>query len=121
MKGSSGNKGKAKDTTNNRAIECSLCVPFLSLLFSFAIFFFSFFCPNFFLAFALLIFFLSKEHTTINSKKFELNWIKDVAYRKSGLCFKKHIKTCGPENSIFLIKFCKSNFYKRSFAIIKWI
>ena len=45
---------KAKDTTNNRAIECSLCAPFSSLLFSFTvIFFFSFFYPNFFL---LLIF-----------------------------------------------------------------
>jgi hypothetical protein len=64
----------------------------------------------FFLAFALLIFFLSKEHTIINHKNFELNWIKDVAYRKLGLCSKKHIKTCGPRNSIFLIKFHKSNF-----------
>jgi hypothetical protein len=42
-----------------------------------------------------LIFFLSKEHTRINHKKFELNWIKDVAYRKLGLCSKKHTKTCG--------------------------
>jgi hypothetical protein len=66
-------------------------------------------------------FFLSKEHTTINTKKIELNWIKDVAYRKSGLCSKKHIKTCGPGNSIFLIKFHKSNFYEPSVARMKWI
>jgi hypothetical protein len=52
MKGSNGNTDKAKDTTNNRAIECSLC----ALFFSFAIFSF-FSCPIFFLAFALLIFF----------------------------------------------------------------
>jgi hypothetical protein len=57
MKGSNGNMDEAKGTTNNRAIECSLCAPFLSLLFSFAIFFFSFFVQIFFLAFALLIFF----------------------------------------------------------------
>jgi hypothetical protein len=65
-----------------------------------------------------LIFFLSKEHTTINPKQFELNWIKDVAYRKSGLCFIKHIKTCGLGNSIFLIKFHKSNFYEP--ALLVW-
>jgi hypothetical protein len=68
-----------------------------------------------------LIFFLSKEHTTINPKKFELNWIKDVAYTKSGLCSKKHIKICRPRNSIFLIEFSKSNFYEPSFAGMKQI
>jgi hypothetical protein len=57
MKGSNGNTDKAKDTTNNRAIECSLCAPFLSLLFSFAIFIFFFLVQFFFLDFALLIFF----------------------------------------------------------------
>jgi hypothetical protein len=35
-----------------------------------------------------------------------------VAYRKSGLYSKNHIKTCGPGNSIFLIEFLKSNFYE---------
>jgi len=64
---------KAKDTTNNRDIECSLCAPFRYLLFSFTIFFFYFLSNLFFLAFALLIFFLSKEYTRINHKKFELN------------------------------------------------
>jgi len=111
---------KAKDTTNNRAIECSLCAPFRYLLFSFTIFFFYFFCPIFF--FLLLLFwyfFLSKEHTRINHKKFELNWIKDVAYRKLGLCSKKHTKTCGPRNSIFLIEFRKSNFCEPSYAGMK--
>jgi hypothetical protein len=69
--------------------------------------------PKFFSCFCSFdIFFLSKEYTTINPKKIELNWIKDVAYRKSGLCSKNHIKTCGPGNSIFLIEFLKSNFYK---------
>jgi hypothetical protein len=63
---------KAKGTTNNRAIECSLCALFRYLLFSFTIFFY-FFIQSFFLAFALLIFFLSKEHTRINHKKFKLN------------------------------------------------
>ena len=114
MKGSNRNTDKTKDTTNNRAIECSLCAPFRSLLFSFTIFSFLFFVQTFFLVFALLIFFLSKEHTRINHKKFELNWIKDVAYRKSGMCSKKHTKTCGPRNSIFLIEFCKSNFCEPS-------
>jgi hypothetical protein len=66
-----------------------------------------------------LIFFLSKEHTTINPKKFELNWIKDVTYRKSWLCSKRHIKTYGLGNLIFLIEFHKSNFYKPSFARMK--
>jgi hypothetical protein len=68
-----------------------------------------------------LIFFLSKEYTTINTKKFELNWIKDVAYRKSELYSKKYIKTCGPGNSILLIKFRKSNFYEPRFARMKQI
>jgi hypothetical protein len=35
-----------------------------------------------------------------------------VAYRKSGLCSKKHIKTWGPGNLIFLIEFHISNFYE---------
>jgi PDZ domain-containing secreted protein len=49
---------KAKGTTNNRAIECSLCAPFRYLLFSFTIFFSFIFLSNlFFLASALLIFF----------------------------------------------------------------
>jgi hypothetical protein len=58
-----------------------------SLIFSFLLIFFSFlfFCPNFFLDFALLIFFLIKEHTRTNLKKFELNWTKDVTYTNSGL------------------------------------
>ena len=110
---------KEKGTTNNRAIECSLCTPFRYLLFSFTIFSFIF-CPIFF--FLLLLFwyfFLSKEHTRINHKKFELNWIKDVAYRKLGLCSKKHTKICGPKNSIFLIEFHKSNFCEPSFAGMK--
>jgi hypothetical protein len=47
---------KAKATTNNRAIECSLCAPFQYLLFSFTIFYFIF-LSNLFFAFALLIFF----------------------------------------------------------------
>jgi hypothetical protein len=64
MEDSNGNTDKAKGTTNNRAIECSLCVPFLSLLFSFAIFF----RPNCFLAFALLIFF-SQQGTHKNKSQ----------------------------------------------------
>ena len=56
---------KAKGITNNRAIECSLCAPFFSLLFSsllfYCYFFFSFFYPNFFFAVALLIFFSQQE------------------------------------------------------------
>jgi hypothetical protein len=75
----------------------------------------------FFLVFTLLIFFLSKEYPTINTKKIELNWIKDVAYRKSELCFKKYIKTCGPGNLIFLIEFRKSNFYEPRFSRMKRI
>jgi hypothetical protein len=65
------NTDKAKGTTNNRAIECSLCAPFLSLLFSFAIFFFSFFLAQiFFLAFALLIFFSQQgAHNNKHQKK----------------------------------------------------
>jgi hypothetical protein len=57
IKGSNENTDKTKGTTNNRAIECSLYAPFLSLLFSFAIFSFLFFVQNFFLDFALLIVF----------------------------------------------------------------
>jgi hypothetical protein len=121
MKGSNRNTDKTKGSTNNRAIKCSLCASFLSLIFSFAIFYFLFFVQIFSLAFALLIFFLSKEHMTINPKKIELNWIKDVAYKKSGLCSKKYIKTCALGNSIFLIEFHKSNFYEPSYARIKWI
>jgi hypothetical protein len=109
---------KAKGITNNRAIECSLCAPFRYLLFSFTIFFL-FLCNLFFLLLLFWYFFLSKEHTRINHKKFELNWIKDVAYRKLGLCSKKHTKTCGPRNSIFLIEFRKSNFCEPSYAGIK--
>jgi hypothetical protein len=85
------------------------------------LFFLFFFLSNFSLAFALFFFFLSKEHTTINPTKFELNWIKDVAYKKSGLCSKKHIKTCELRNSIFLIEFLKSNFYEPNFAGMKQI
>jgi hypothetical protein len=33
-----------------------------------------------------------------------------VTYRKAGWCSEKHIKTCGLENSTFLIEFCKSGF-----------
>jgi hypothetical protein len=44
-----------------------------------------------------------------------------VTYRKSRLCSKKHIKTYGPGNSIFLIEFRKSNFYKPSFSGMKQI
>ena len=65
---------KAKGTTNNRAIECFLCAPFRYLLFSFTIFFFYFLSNLFFSCFCSFdIFFLSKEHTRINHKKFELN------------------------------------------------
>ena len=66
---------KAKGTTNNRAIECSLCAPFRYLLFSFTIFFLLFFLSNlFFLTFALLIFFSQQgAHKNKPQKKFELN------------------------------------------------
>jgi hypothetical protein len=47
MKDSNGNTNKVKGTTNNRAIECSLCSPFY-LFSSLLLFLFSFFCPNFF-------------------------------------------------------------------------
>jgi len=113
---------KAKCTTNNRAIGCSLCAPFLfSLVFSFTIFFFSFLVQTFFLLLHFWYFLINKEHTRINHKKFELNWIKDVAYRKSGLCSEKHAKTCGPRNSIFLIEFHKSSFCEPSVAGMKLI
>ena len=92
---------------------------FSSLLFSFNIFSFLFSVQTFFLLLLFWYFFLSKEHTRINHKKFELNWIKDVAYRKLGLCSKKHTKTCGPRNSIFLIEFRKSNFCDPSNAGMK--
>jgi len=50
MKGSNGNMAKAKDTTNSRAIECSMCAPFsISSLFFYYISFLFFFCPIFFL------------------------------------------------------------------------
>jgi amino acid transporter len=91
------------------------------LFFSLLLFFIPFFVQIFSLIFIFWYFFLNKEHTTINPKKIKLNWIKDVAYRKSGLCSKKHIKTCGPENLIFLIEFHKSNFYEPSFARMKRI
>jgi uncharacterized membrane protein len=48
---------KAKGTTINRAIECSLCAPFLISSILFYYFFFYFFVQSFFLAFALFIFF----------------------------------------------------------------
>jgi hypothetical protein len=110
---------KAKCTTNNRTIECSLCTPFRYLLFSFTIFSFIFLSNLFFLLLLFWYFFLSKEHTRINHKNFELNWIKDMAYRKLGLCSKKHTKTCGPRNLIFLIEFRKSNFCEPSYAGMK--
>jgi hypothetical protein len=92
---------------------------FSYLLFSFTIFFF--FCLNFFLDFALLIFFLIKEHTRTNLKKFELNWTKDMAYTNSGLWYKKLAKTCGPWNLMFLIEFCNSKFCEPRFAGMKQI
>jgi hypothetical protein len=79
MKGSNGNTEKGNDTTNNRAIECSLCAPFL--LSSLFFYYFFFFLSKLFLDFALLIFFLIKEHIRTNLKKFELNWTKDMAYK----------------------------------------
>ena len=64
MKGSNRNMDKAKGTTNNRAIECSLCAPFpISSIF---LLFFLFFCPFFLLPF---YFFLSKKYTRTNHKK----------------------------------------------------
>ena len=45
----------------------------------------------------IYIFFSSKEHTRTNHKKYELNWIKDVVYTKSGLCSQMHAKLVGPE------------------------
>jgi hypothetical protein len=66
-------------------------------------------------------FFLSKEHTRTNLKKFELNWIKDMAYTNSGLWSKKLAKTCGPWNSMFLIEFHNSKFCEPSYAKMKQI
>ena len=116
MKGSNRNTDKTKDTTNNRAIECSLCAPFWYLLFSFTIFFLLFFfCPIFFfLVFALLIFFSQQGAHKNKPQKIWAQLNKDVAYRKLELCSKKHTKTCGLRNSIFLIEFCKSNFCEPS-------
>ena len=83
---------KAKGTTNNRAIDGL----FRSLHLSFTIFFY-FLLSNFFLAFALLIFFLSKKHTRTNHKKIELNWIKDVVYKNQDYAIKSMTKLVGPE------------------------
>ena len=68
----------------------------LFLFVSFTIFLFYF--STFFFALILLIyFFSSKKHTRTNHKKYELNWIKDVVYAKSGLCSQMHAKLVGPE------------------------
>jgi hypothetical protein len=99
MKGTNGNTDKAKGTTNNRAIECSLYAPFSSLLFSFAIFPFHFLI--FFPCFALLIFFISKEHTTINPKKIELNWIKMWSIENQDCAPKSISKLVGLETRFF--------------------
>ena len=59
-----------------------------------------FFFIHYFYFFALILLiyiFYSKEHTRKNHKKYELNWIKDVVYAKSGLCSQIHAKFVGPE------------------------
>jgi Na+-driven multidrug efflux pump len=75
MKGSNRNtdKAKAPQTIELSSVLCVLL--FLSLLFSFAIFFISFFCSNFFLAFALLIFF-SQERAHNNKPQKKLSSIE---------------------------------------------
>ena len=70
-----------------------------SCFFSFTIFLFF---STFFFALILLIYiFYSKEHTRKNHKKYELNWIKDVVYAKSGLCSQMHVKLVGLETQFF--------------------
>jgi len=68
----------------------------LSSLF-FYYFFLFFLGPNFFFAFALLIFFNQQGAHKNKPQKFELNWIKDVAYRNQDSALKSMPKLVGPE------------------------
>jgi len=100
-----------------------LSVPYVLLFsfFSLTIFPFLFFVKTFFFcSYPFDIFSQQGAHKN-KPQKIELNWIKDVAYRKSGLCSQKHTKTCGPGNSIFLIEFHKSNFCEPRLAGMKQI
>ena len=71
-------------------------------VFSFTIFFLNLFLFLYF----WYIFFSSKEHTRTNHKKYELNWIKDVVYAKSGLCSQMHAKLFAILIFVNLAKVC---------------
>ena len=94
MKGSN-EQGQGK--RHHKQIELlAIAYVLLSSCFFF-IHYFSFFLNLFFALILLIYFFSSKEHTRTNHKKYELNWIKDVVYAKSGLCSQMHAKLVGPE------------------------
>ena len=60
--------------------------------------FFSFTIFLFFLSYTFDIYFFPERSTQEQTtKKYELNWIKDVVYAKSGLCSQMHAKIVGPE------------------------
>ena len=59
--------------------------------------FFFFFLNLFFSLILLRYIFPAKSTQELTTKKFELNWIKDVVYAKSGLCSQMHAKLVGPE------------------------
>ena len=73
---------------------------------------FLFFSTFFFVLILLIyIFFQKGAHKNKPQKKYELNWIKDVVYAKSGLCSQMHAKLVGLET-----QFCRSNFAILIFA-----
>ena len=63
----------------------------------FFIHYFSFFLNLFFALILLIYIFFQKGAHKNNHKKYELNWIKDVVYAKSGLCSQMHAKLVGPK------------------------
>jgi len=94
MKGSN-EQGQGK--RHHKQIELlAIAYVLLSSCFFF-IHYFSFFLNLFFALILLIYFFSSKKHTRTNHKKYELNWIKDVVYAKSGLCSQMHAKLVAPE------------------------
>ena len=108
MKGSN-EQGQGK--RHHKQIELlAIAYVLLSSCFFHSLFFF-FSQPFFLLLYFWYIFFSSKEHTRTNHKKYELNWIKDVVYAKSGLCSQMHAKLVGPET-----QFSWSNFAILIFA-----
>ena len=109
-------KGSSEIRTRQTAPQIELLaiayVLLFSCFFSFTIFLF---LLNLFFSYTFDIYFFPARSTQeLTTKKIELNWIKDVAYTKSGLCSEKYAKTCGLENSIFLTEFRNSNFYEPS-------